>query len=228
VTLVSGLERKAVEHRQHVGSVLLGRVSWRSRTRDSSEQPSASVTTDRPLTSYVGYVRAGLAGRPNEFGEDIMDAVAPPTSRAATPLSPGRFVLRASTVCVLAAVVVNVGIYGLGWSLTDASLVVSPALGPQDFEVDALKVALTTLAYFAPGVVLLALAARRSLRWVRILAVVAGVYAVVSAWGPLDAAHDRATGWILIPMHWTTGAAFVIATLWVHRRLAESKHRRTL
>jgi ABC-type dipeptide/oligopeptide/nickel transport system permease component len=52
---------------------------------------------------------------------------------------------------VLAAVVVNVGIYGLGWSLTDASLVVSPALGPQDFEVDALKVALTTLAYFAPG-----------------------------------------------------------------------------
>jgi hypothetical protein len=127
-------------------------------------------------------------------------------------------------VCVLAVALVNLGVYGLG-RLTDASLVVSPALGPQDLQVDAIKVVLTTVIYFAPGVVLLVLAARKSLRWVRILAVAAAVFAAGSAWGPLDAAHDTATGWVLAPMHWTTGAAFVVAAAWVHRTLASGSRR---
>ncbi len=152
-----------------------------------------------------------------------MDTASTPSATSTSP-SPTRLALRASTVSVLAAMLANIGVYGLG-RMTDASFVVSPSLGPQDLQVDAIKVALTTLAYYAPGVLLLVVAARRSSRWVRILAVVAAVFAVASAWGPLDASHDRATGWVLAPMHWTTGAAFVIAAVWVHRRVARGEHR---
>lgn len=152
-----------------------------------------------------------------------MDTTSPTSRTAPKPLSVNRLVLRASTVCVLAVAMINVGVYGLG-SLTDASFVVSPSLGPEQLQVDAVKVAGTTLVYFVPGVVLLTLAARRSLRLVRILAVSAAVFAVGSAWGALDAAHDTATGWVLAPMHWTTGAAFIVAAAWVHKRLASGQH----
>lgn len=137
---------------------------------------------------------------------------------ATAPASSTPLVLRASAISVLVATLVNLVVYGLG-RLTDASFVVSPALGPPDLEVGAIKVALTTLVYVAPGVVLLAVAARRSVRWVSVVAVVAAVFAVVSALGPLDAAHDQATGWALVSMHLTTGAVFVLAALWIRHRL---------
>jgi hypothetical protein len=142
------------------------------------------------------------------------------TASAATPAqSHSRLVLRASTVCVVAVTLINLAVYGLG-RMTDASFVVSPGLLPEDLQVGALKVAVTTLAYFAPGVVLLVVAARRSLRWVHSLAWVAVVYALASTWGPLAVAQDPATGWVLATMHGTTGAAFVVAASWVHRRIA--------
>jgi hypothetical protein len=148
-----------------------------------------------------------------------MGTASPAGTTRLAPRSINRLVLRASTISVLVVAVINLGVYALGRT-TEASFVVSPSLGPQDLQVDAIKVAATTLIYFAPGVVLLALAARRSLRWIRILAVAAALFAIGSTWGPLDAAHDSATGWALAPMHWTTGAAFVVAATWVHKRLA--------
>ena len=158
-------------------------------------------------------------GTPTGTEEGAMDIASPTASTAAAPGFLGRIVLTASTVCALVVTVINVGVYGLG-QMTDASFLISPPLVPQGLEVGAMKVAFTTLAYFAPGVALLVFAARRSLRSVRILTVVAAVFAVASAWGPLEFAHDRATGWVLAPMHLTTGAAFVLAAVWVHRRLA--------
>ena len=50
------------------------------------------------------------------------------------------------------------------------------------------------------------------------LAVVAGVFAVASAAGPLDGGHDTATGVLLATMHVTTGAAFVTAATRVKER----------
>jgi peptidoglycan/LPS O-acetylase OafA/YrhL len=69
-------------------------------------------------------------------------------------------------------------------------------------------VVLTTLLTFAVGSVL-ALAARRSRRWRRVVMAAAAVFAVVSAGGPLSAVHDTATGALLATMHLLTGAVFV-------------------
>ncbi|QBI18489.1 hypothetical protein ER308_02175 [Egibacter rhizosphaerae] len=105
----------------------------------------------------------------------------------------------------------------------DASFVVDPAIGEPDLEVGVVKVLLTTLLPFAAGAALLALAARRSRRWVTMLATVGGVVAVASAAGPLAGGHDTATGVLLATMHVTTGAAFVVAATKVtvvHRQRA--------
>jgi peptidoglycan/LPS O-acetylase OafA/YrhL len=80
-------------------------------------------------------------------------------------------------------------------------------------QVGIVSIVLTTLLAFAVGSVLLALAARRSRRWVRAVLTAAAVFAVVSAGAPLSAAQDTATGVLLATMHLVTGAAFLI-TAW--------------
>jgi hypothetical protein len=69
------------------------------------------------------------------------------------------------------------------------------------------------LLTFAVGTGLLALAVRRSRRWVRALLVAAALFAMVSAGAPLSAARDTATGVLLATMHLVTGAAFLV-TAW--------------
>jgi hypothetical protein len=53
---------------------------------------------------------------------------------------------------------------------------------------------------------------------VRIVMAAAAVFAVVSAGGPLSAAHDTATGALLATMHLVTGAAFVATAARVRGR----------
>lgn len=121
-----------------------------------------------------------------------------------------RSVLRATTVCALAATLVNLVLWGIGRAV-GASFVVDPALGDANVEVGALKVVVTTVLPFAVGVLLVALAARRSRRWVIGVGAVGAVFALGSAAGPLDGGHDTTTGVLLATMHLTTGAAFVVA-----------------
>ena len=61
-------------------------------------------------------------------------------------------------------------------------------------QVGIVAVVLTTLLAFAVGSGLLALAARRSRRWVRAVLIAAALVAVVSGGAPLSAAQDTATG----------------------------------
>ncbi|QBI18806.1 hypothetical protein ER308_04085 [Egibacter rhizosphaerae] len=137
------------------------------------------------------------------------------TTPSPTTIAPRkRAVIRAATVGAVAATVVNVALWGIG-RVAGASFVVDPGLGEPNLEVGVIKVILTTLVPFAVGAALLALAARWSRRWVAVLAVVAGVFAVVSAVGPLDGGHDTGTGVLLATMHVTTGAAFVLAAMGV-------------
>jgi Family of unknown function (DUF6069) len=63
---------------------------------------------------------------------------------------------------------------------------------------------------FAVGSGLLALAARRSSRWMRAVLVAGALIAVVSAGAPPSAAHDTASGVLLAAMHLVTGAAFLV------------------
>ena len=135
-----------------------------------------------------------------------------PRSSAADPTTTTRkrSNFRAATVCALAASGVNVVLWGIGRA-AGASFLVDPALGDPNVEVGGLKVVATTVVPFAVGVLLLALAARRSRRWVVAVGVVGAAFAVGSAAGPLDGGHDTATGVLLATMHLTTGAAFVVA-----------------
>ena len=80
-------------------------------------------------------------------------------------------------------------------------------------QVGIVMIVLTTLLAFAVGAGLLALAARRSRRWVRAVVVAAALVAVVSASAPLSVAQDTATGVLLATMHLVTGAAFLL-TAW--------------
>ena len=140
------------------------------------------------------------------------------TTSSPTNIAPrNRAVIRATTVGAVAATAVNVALWVIGRA-ADASFVVDPALGDPNLEVGVVKVILTTLLPFAVGAALLEQAARRSRRWVAMLAVAAGVFAVVSAAGPLDGGHDTATGVLLATMHVTTGAAFVGAATKVRVR----------
>jgi hypothetical protein len=98
-----------------------------------------------------------------------------------------------------------------GGRAADVSFSVSPPLGDTATQVGVVLVVLTTLLTFAVGSGLLALAARRSRRWVRAVLVAAALLAVVSAaGGPLPAAADLATGVLLAAMHLVTGAAFLV------------------
>ncbi|WP_281354346.1 DUF6069 family protein [Phytoactinopolyspora halotolerans] len=99
---------------------------------------------------------------------------------------------------------------GGGGGPADVSFSVTSPLNDTAFEVGIALIVSTTVLTFAAAVGLLALAARRSHRSVRILLIVAGVVAVVSATSPLSAADDTATGVLLATMHLVTGAAFLV------------------
>lgn len=125
----------------------------------------------------------------------------------ATPRS--RPALQVAAIGALAATVANVALWASGRA-ADVDFVVSPPVGDLDIQVGVVLVVLTTLLTFAAGSAVLALAARRSRRWVRVVMAAAAVFAVVSAGGPLSAAHDTATGALLAAMHLVTGAAFLV------------------
>ena len=108
------------------------------------------------------------------------------------------------------ATIVNATLWA-GGRAADVSFSVSPPLGDTATQVGVVLVVLTTLLMFAVGSGILALAARRSRRWVRAVLVAAALLAVVSAaGGPLPAADDLATGVLLAAMHLVTGAAFLV------------------
>jgi Family of unknown function (DUF6069) len=120
-----------------------------------------------------------------------------------------RSLLRGSAVGAAAATLINAALWA-GGRAADVSFAVSSAFMTQ---VGIVSIVLTTLLAFAVGSGLLALAARRSRRWVRAVLIAAGVFAVVSAGAPLSAAQDTATGMLLAAMHLVTGAAFLV-TAW--------------
>jgi hypothetical protein len=120
-----------------------------------------------------------------------------------------RSLLRGSAVGAAAATLINAALWA-GGRAADVSFAVSSAFMTQ---VGIVSIVLTTLLAFAVGSGLLALAARRSRRWVRAVLIAAGVFAVASAGAPLSAAQDTATGVLLAAMHLVTGGAFLL-TAW--------------
>jgi hypothetical protein len=138
----------------------------------------------------------------------------------ATPRSRSTFRRREGVLAAigaLAATIANVALW-VGGRTVDASFLVSPIVGPPVMQVGVVEVALTTLLMFAVGWAVLALAVRRSRRWMHIVMAAAAVVAVVSAAGPLSAAQDTATGVLLAAMHLVTGAAFIAAAARVRAR----------
>jgi hypothetical protein len=123
--------------------------------------------------------------------------------------APGRSLLQTSAAGAAAATLVNAALCA-GGRAADVSFTVSSALMAQ---VGIVPIVLTTLLAFAVGSALLALAARRSRRWVRAVLIAAALIAVVSAGAPLAAAQDTTTGVPLAMMHLVTGATFLI-TAW--------------
>ena len=122
-----------------------------------------------------------------------------------------------AAIGALAATIANVALW-VGGRTVNASFLVSPIVGPPVVQVGVVEVALTTLVMFAVGWAVLALAVRRSGRWMRIVMVAAAVVAVVSAAGPLAAAQDTGTGVLLAAMHLVTGAVFIAAAARVRAR----------
>jgi hypothetical protein len=136
---------------------------------------------------------------------DTASTISSPTLDA-TPR--GRSALQVAAIGALAATVANVALWA-GGRAADVGFLVTPLVGDATTQVGVVPVVLTTLLAFAVGSAALALAARRSSRWVRVVMAAAAVVAVVSTGGPLVTAHDTATGTLLAAMHLVTGAAFV-------------------
>ena len=117
-----------------------------------------------------------------------------------------RSLLQGSAAGAAAATLINAALWA-GGRAADVPFMVSSAFMTQ---VGLVPIVLTTLIAFAVGSGLLALAVRRSRRWVRAVLVSAALVAVVSAGAPLGAAQDTATGVLLATMHLATGATFLI------------------
>jgi hypothetical protein len=119
-----------------------------------------------------------------------------------------RSLLQGAAAGAAVATLVNAALWA-GGRAADVSFLVNPLVGTAT-QVGIVSVVLATLLAFAVGSGLLALAARRTRRWVRAVLVAAALVAVVSAGAPLSAAHDTATGALLAAMHLVTGAAFLV------------------
>jgi Family of unknown function (DUF6069) len=133
----------------------------------------------------------------------------------ATPRS--RSTLQMAAIGALAATVVNAALWA-GGRAADVDFLVTPLGSDSATQVGVVAVALTTLVMFALGSAVLALAARRSRRWVSVVMVTAAVFTIVSTGGPLSTAHDTATGALLAAMHLVTGTAFVATAARVRAR----------
>jgi hypothetical protein len=120
-----------------------------------------------------------------------------------------RSLLQGSAAGATAATLINAALWA-GGHAAGVSFTVSSAFMTQ---VGIVAVILTTLLAFAVGSGLLALAVRRSRRWVRAVLAAAALVASVSAAAPLAAAQDTATGVLLATMHLVTGTAFLV-TAW--------------
>ena len=121
--------------------------------------------------------------------------------------------LQGAAAGAVIATLVNAALWAAGRA-ADVSFLVPGSLVPQ---VGVVAIVLTTLLAFAVGWELLALAARRSRRWVRAVLVAAALFAVVSAGAPLSVAQETATGVLLATMHLVTGAAFLVTASKVGR-----------
>jgi Family of unknown function (DUF6069) len=121
----------------------------------------------------------------------------------------GRTLIQRSAAGAAAATLINAALWA-GGRVAGVSFMVSSAFMTQ---VGIVAIVLTTLITFAVGSGVLALAARRSRRWVRAVLVAAALFAVVSAGAPLSAAQDTATGLLLASMHLVTGAVFLVTAL---------------
>jgi len=140
-------------------------------------------------------------------------STAPTTGPSGTG-TPGqsRSLLQGVAAAAAVGTIVNAALWA-GGRAADVSLSVSPPLADTTIRGGVVLVVLTTLLTFAVGSGLLALAARRSRRWVRAVLVAAALLAVVSAaGGPMPAADDLATGVLLAAMHLVTGATFLVTT----------------
>jgi hypothetical protein len=120
----------------------------------------------------------------------------------------GRSLLGIAAAGAAIATLVNAAVWA-GGRATDASFLVTLPTG-DIVQVGIVEVILKTVLAFAVGSGLLALAARRSHRWVRAVLVAAALVAVISTGGPLTNANDIATGVLLAAMHLVTGATFVV------------------
>jgi hypothetical protein len=141
--------------------------------------------------------------------EVSMSTTSTARSRGIGTAAQSRPLLQGVAAGAAGATLVNAALWA-GGRAADVSFLVSPPAG-DPFQVGVVLVVLTTLLAFAVGSGLLALAARRSRRWVRAVLVAAALLAVVSAaGGPLPAADDLATGVLLAAMHLVTGAAFLV------------------
>lgn len=120
-----------------------------------------------------------------------------------------RSLLQGSAAGAAAATLMNAALWA-GGRAPVVSFMVSSAFMTQ---VGIVSIVVTTLFAFAVGSGLLALAVRRSRRWVRAVLIAAALVAVVSAVAPLTVAQDTTTGVLLATMHLVTGAAFLI-TAW--------------
>jgi hypothetical protein len=151
-------------------------------------------------------------------GGETMDTASTISSSTPDATTRSRSVLQVAAIGALAATVANVALWA-GGRAADVGFLVTPLVGdPATTQVGVVEVVLTTLLTFAAGSAVLALAARRSRRWVPVVMAAAAVVAVVSAGGPLWAAHDTATGALLAAMHLVTGAAFVATAARVRAR----------
>jgi hypothetical protein len=146
-----------------------------------------------------------------------MDTVSTISSSTLDTTPRSRSVLQVAAIGALAATVANVALWA-GGRAADVDFRASPPAGFPTIQVGVVLVVLTTLLTFAAGSAVLALAVRRSRRWVRVVMAAAAVFAVVSAGGPLSAAHDTATAALLAAMHLVTGAAFVATAARVRAR----------
>lgn len=119
-----------------------------------------------------------------------------------------RSILRLAAIGGLAATAVNLALWAAGRA-ADVGFLVTPIGADSASQVGFVPIALTTLFMFALGSGLLALAARRSARWVSTVMVTAAAFTVVSIGGPLSTAEDTASAVLLAMMHLITGAAFL-------------------
>jgi hypothetical protein len=143
------------------------------------------------------------------------------SSSALGPRPRSRPALQLAAVGALAATVANVAL----WAAGRAAGVEFPVSlrGAPTTQVGLVEVVLTTPLAFALGSAVLALAARRSRRWARVVVAAGAVFAVGSAVGPLSAAQDTASGVLLAAMHLVTGAAFLATAArgWARRAAGE-------